>query len=160
MGDEQPDTCSALGWQMLWEASACSAAGQAASSGSSRFSSEAGERGVEGKILASKFAREQNMPYLGLCLGMHVASIDIARHLLNLPDAHSSEFNPTTPDPIIHLLESQEDVSNKGGTMRLGSFDCHVASLFWLLSVFALLCLLCLACSLKLCGVHAPVSAN
>ena len=87
-----------------------------------------GERGVEGKILASKFAREHNVPYLGLCLGMHVASIDIARHLLNKTDAHSSEFKPSTDHPIIHLLESQEDVSNKGGTMRLGSFDCQVVS--------------------------------
>ncbi len=85
-----------------------------------------GERGVEGKILASKFARENKIPYLGLCLGMHIASIDIARNILGHTDAHSSEFKKDSNYPVIALLEEQNNVSNMGGTMRLGSYPCKV----------------------------------
>lgn len=85
-----------------------------------------GERGIEGKVLASKFARENRIPYLGLCLGMHIASIDIARHVLGHSDAHSSEFDDTTSYPVIALLEEQNDVDKMGGTMRLGNYPCKV----------------------------------
>ena len=80
-----------------------------------------GERGVEGKITAAKWAREKKVPYLGLCLGMQVATIEFARNVLGLPKAHSTEFDPVTPDPVIALLEEQKKVSKKGATMRLGS---------------------------------------
>ncbi len=85
-----------------------------------------GERGVEGKVLASKFARETSIPYLGLCLGMHIASIDIARNILGYKDAHSSEFDTKTTHPVIALLEDQNSVSDMGGTMRLGNYPCRV----------------------------------
>ena len=85
-----------------------------------------GERGVEGKIIASKYAREHKIPYLGLCLGMHIASIDIARNILGHVDAHSSEFSESTTYPVIALLEDQNNVEEMGGTMRLGSYPCKV----------------------------------
>ncbi len=85
-----------------------------------------GERGVEGKILAAKFAREKKIPYLGLCLGMQIATIEFARNVLNLKDAHSTEFNRETPYPVIALLEEQQKIENKGGTMRLGSQPCQL----------------------------------
>ncbi|GAB4243276.1 MAG: CTP synthase [Candidatus Methylacidiphilales bacterium] len=85
-----------------------------------------GHRGVEGKILASKFAREQKIPYFGLCLGMQISTIDFARHVLGLQAAHSTEFNESTPDPVICLMTEQEGVTRKGGSMRLGSSPCRL----------------------------------
>ena len=87
-----------------------------------------GERGIEGMIRAASYAREQQIPYLGLCLGMQVMVIEYARGALNLPDANSTEFDVATPDPVIHIMEDQEDVSQKGGTMRLGSYPCRLIS--------------------------------
>jgi CTP synthase len=85
-----------------------------------------GNRGIEGKIIAAQFARERKIPYYGLCLGMQITVIEFARHVLGLKQAHSTEFNEKTPDPVIHLMESQKDVFSKGGTMRLGSYDCKL----------------------------------
>ncbi|MEK7824142.1 MAG: CTP synthase [Candidatus Eisenbacteria bacterium] len=83
-----------------------------------------GERGIEGKILAAQFARERGIPYLGLCLGMQVATIEFARHVAGWAQANSSEFDPSTPQKVIDLLSEQSDVTEKGGTMRLGSYRC------------------------------------
>jgi CTP synthase len=85
-----------------------------------------GERGIEGKILAAKYARENKLPYLGLCLGMQIATIEFARNVLHLEKAHSTEFDPNSPHPVIALQEEQKKVSKKGGTMRLGSQVCHL----------------------------------
>jgi CTP synthase len=85
-----------------------------------------GERGVEGKIMAAQYARERKLPYLGLCLGMQIATIEFARHVLKLEKAHSTEFDPATPHPVIALLDEQKKVSKKGGTMRLGSQPCQL----------------------------------
>jgi len=82
------------------------------------------KRGVEGKIRAARFARENGIPYLGLCLGMQVMVIEAARSLLKLADAHSTEFEPDTKNPVIFLMEGQKRVVRKGGTMRLGSYPC------------------------------------
>ena len=81
-----------------------------------------GERGVEGKIAAASYARENNIPCLGLCLGMQVMTIEYARNALGLSGAHSSEFDPRTPHPVIDLMETQRDVTEMGGTMRLGAY--------------------------------------
>jgi len=86
-----------------------------------------GERGVEGKIKAARFARETKVPYLGLCLGMQIATIEFARHVLKLDKAHSTEFDPATPHPVICLLDEQKKVTKKGGTMRLGAQPCQLA---------------------------------
>ena len=83
-----------------------------------------GHRGVEGKIKAANFARRNNIPYLGLCLGMQVAVIEFARNVLNITDAHSSEFDPHSRHPVIDLMPNQRQVSDKGGTMRLGNWVC------------------------------------
>lgn len=83
-----------------------------------------GKRGVEGMVLTSKFARENQVPYFGICLGMQIIAIDVARHILGLEDACSQEFAPDTKNPVIHLMEDQEDVENIGGTLRLGNYDC------------------------------------
>ncbi|MBI4659629.1 MAG: CTP synthase [Verrucomicrobia bacterium] len=85
-----------------------------------------GERGIEGKVQAAQFARERKIPYLGLCLGMQVASIEFARHVLKLEGAHSTEFDPNTPHPVIALLDEQKKVTQKGGTMRLGAQPCQL----------------------------------
>jgi len=85
-----------------------------------------GERGVEGKIRAAQYARENRVPYLGLCLGMQIASIEFARNVLGLAEAHSTEFNPQSPDPVIHLQETQRHVKRKGGSMRLGAQECQL----------------------------------
>jgi CTP synthase len=85
-----------------------------------------GERGIEGKIRAAQFAREHKIPYLGLCLGMQIATIEFARNALRLADAHSAEFNPTTPHPVIALLNEQRQVTKMGGTMRLGAQPCQL----------------------------------
>src|SRR5829696_7899057 len=79
-----------------------------------------GERGIEGKILAAKYARENKVPYLGLCLGMQIATIEFARNVLGLEKAHSTEFDPKSPHPVIALQEEQKTVTKKGATMRLG----------------------------------------
>ena len=81
-----------------------------------------GIRGVEGKIAAAAYARESGVPCLGLCLGMQVMTIEFARHVLGLNDAHSTEFEPSTQYPVIDLMNDQRDVTNKGGTMRLGAY--------------------------------------
>lgn len=83
-----------------------------------------GERGFEGKILAAQACRELHIPYFGLCLGMQVIVVEYARNVLHLERANSTEMNPATPYPVICLLEEQKSVSKKGGTMRLGSFEC------------------------------------
>lgn len=85
-----------------------------------------GSRGIEGKILAAQYAREKKIPYLGLCLGMHIAVIEFARHVLNFKDAHSTEFNEQSPYPVIDFLTGQRDVTQKGGTMRLGAYPCKI----------------------------------
>ncbi len=87
-----------------------------------------GKRGVEGKILAAKFARENNIPYFGLCLGMQVMLIEFARSVLKLSGASSTEFNKDTKYPVISLLEEQTNISKKGGTMRLGIYPCDLIS--------------------------------
>jgi CTP synthase len=81
-----------------------------------------GERGIEGKIAAAGYAREHDIPCLGLCLGMQAMTIEFARNVLGLQGAHSSEFDPTSPYPVIDLMESQRDVTDLGGTMRLGAY--------------------------------------
>ena len=83
-----------------------------------------GERGIEGKILAARFARERDIPYLGLCLGMQVMCIEFARHILDMEDANSTEFEPHSEHPIIHLMPDQRAVHDLGGTMRLGVYPC------------------------------------
>lgn len=87
-----------------------------------------GDRGVEGMITAARYAREQQIPYLGLCLGMQVAIIECARHLCGLHDAHSIELNPNTTHPVIALMPDQSDVEDIGGTLRLGSYPCVLDS--------------------------------
>ncbi|MEI7886315.1 MAG: CTP synthase [Actinomycetes bacterium] len=81
-----------------------------------------GERGIEGKIAAAGFAREQQIPCLGLCLGMQVMTVEFARNVLGLSGANSTEFDPATPHPVIDLMDSQREITNKGGTMRLGAY--------------------------------------
>ncbi len=83
-----------------------------------------GHRGIEGKILAAQYAREHKIPYLGLCLGMQVMCIEFARNVLGLENANSSEFDHTTPHPVIDLMIDQRDITDMGGTMRLGLYPC------------------------------------
>jgi CTP synthase len=83
-----------------------------------------GSRGIEGKILTAKYARENNIPFLGICLGMQCAVIEFARNVLHLEGAHSTEINPKTRYPVIDLMEEQKSVIDKGGTMRLGGYKC------------------------------------
>lgn len=85
-----------------------------------------GNRGIEGKILAVKYARENNVPFFGICLGMQMAVIEYARNVLGLADANSSEINPETTNPVIHIMEDQKYIEEKGGTMRLGKYPCHI----------------------------------
>jgi CTP synthase len=85
-----------------------------------------GSRGVEGKIQAIRHAREDGIPFLGLCLGLQCAVIEIARSVLGHPDANSTEFDPTTVHPVIDLMESQQDVADMGGTMRLGRYPARL----------------------------------
>jgi CTP synthase len=85
-----------------------------------------GERGIEGKIQAACYARETKLPYLGLCLGMQIATIEFARNVLKLAKAHSTEFDPNTPHPVIAMLDEQTKVTKKGGTMRLGAQPCQL----------------------------------
>ncbi len=85
-----------------------------------------GERGIEGKIAAIRYARENNIPFLGICLGMQCAVVEFARNVAGLPLAHTTEINPQTPDPVIDMMEEQKSVKKKGGTMRLGSYRCQI----------------------------------
>lgn len=85
-----------------------------------------GYRGVEGKIIAVKYARENNLPFFGICLGMQMATIEFARNVLNMPSADSTEMNPDTECPVIDMMEEQKKITIKGGTMRLGAFPCHI----------------------------------
>ena len=85
-----------------------------------------GHRGVEGKIVAVKYARENKLPFFGICLGMQMAAIEFARNVLGLKDAHSTEMDPGTKEPVIDLMEEQKKVTAKGGTMRLGAYPCDI----------------------------------
>ncbi len=85
-----------------------------------------GGRGVEGKIEAIKYARENKIPFLGICLGMQCAAIEFTRNVLQLKDAHTTEIDPDTTNPVIDLMEGQKDVKDLGGSMRLGSYDCEL----------------------------------
>lgn len=85
-----------------------------------------GNRGVEGKIEAVRYARETNLPFLGICLGMQVTVIEFARNVLGLKDANSREFDDITENPVIDIMSDQVDIEDLGGTMRLGAYPCHV----------------------------------
>lgn len=85
-----------------------------------------GNRGIEGKITAIKYARENGMPFFGICLGMQMACVEFARNVLGLANAHSVEMNPETPDAVIDMMEEQKQITTKGGTMRLGSYPCDI----------------------------------
>ena len=86
-----------------------------------------GERGVEGKIKAIQYVRENDIPYLGICLGMQCAVIEFARNVLNWPEASSTELHPNSKTPVIDLMPEQKKITRKGGTMRLGSYDCDLS---------------------------------
>ncbi len=83
-----------------------------------------GSRGIEGKIEAIKYARQNKIPFLGICLGMQMAVVEFARNVLGLKDANSTEFNKKTTNPVIHMMEEQKEIDKKGGTMRLGAYKC------------------------------------
>ena len=85
-----------------------------------------GDRGIEGKIAAVRYARENGLPFLGICLGMQCATIEFARHVLGLKGAHSTEFSPKTSHPVVDLMAAQKGVKDKGGTMRLGAWPCEL----------------------------------
>ena len=85
-----------------------------------------GDRGIEGKINAIKYVRENNIPFLGICLGMQCAVVEFARNILNKSDANSTEMNPNTKFPVIDIMENQKNIQNKGGTMRLGAYNCKL----------------------------------
>jgi CTP synthase len=85
-----------------------------------------GTRGTEGKIEMVRYARENKIPFFGICLGMQTATVEIARHLAGLENANSTEINPETPHPVISLLEEQMNIEDMGGTMRLGAYHCHL----------------------------------
>ena len=85
-----------------------------------------GDRGIEGMIEAIKYARENQVPFLGICLGMQMAVIEYARNVLGIQDANSAEFSNTTKNPVIHIMEDQKNIKKKGGTMRLGSYPCII----------------------------------
>lgn len=85
-----------------------------------------GHRGIEGKITAIQYARENNLPFFGICLGMQMAVVEYARNVLGLREAHSTEMNPETPYPVINLMEEQKKITKMGGTMRLGAYTCDL----------------------------------
>jgi len=87
-----------------------------------------GERGIEGMIQAARHARERGVPFFGICLGMQMAVVEFARHVCGLMGANSSEFDPTTPHPVIDLLPEQKTITDKGATMRLGAYPCDITS--------------------------------
>ena len=86
-----------------------------------------GERGIEGKIEAIRYVREQNIPFFGICLGMQMAVIEFSRNILGLTTANSSEMDPDTPHPVIAIMEAQKNITEKGGTMRLGAWKCDLS---------------------------------
>ena len=85
-----------------------------------------GSRGIEGKILAAKYARENKVPYFGLCLGLHMMVIEFGRYVLKNEEVNSAEFNRSTPHPVIDLMPDQQNITNMGGTMRLGLYNCDL----------------------------------
>ena len=85
-----------------------------------------GARGIDGKIESIKYARENNVPLLGICLGMQMLVVEFARNVLNLKDANSTEFDEITKTPVIHIMDEQKNIVQKGGTMRLGSYKCRL----------------------------------
>ena len=85
-----------------------------------------GSRGIEGKLCAIKYARENKIPFLGICLGMQMAVVEFARNVLGLKDANSAEFDKNTNNPVIHIMEDQKQITKKGGTMRLGAYPCKI----------------------------------
>jgi CTP synthase len=85
-----------------------------------------GHRGIEGKVIAVQYARENNIPFFGICLGMQCAVIEFARNVLGFADAHSTEMSHTTEHPVIDLMEEQKEITEKGGTMRLGAYACEL----------------------------------
>ncbi|NBT15875.1 MAG: CTP synthase [Chitinophagia bacterium] len=85
-----------------------------------------GHRGIDGKILAVQYARENGLPFFGICLGMQMSVIEFSRNVLKLPHAHSTEMDPNTSDPVIDLMEGQKTITSKGGTMRLGAYPCNI----------------------------------
>ena len=85
-----------------------------------------GHRGIDGKVIAVKYARENNIPFFGICLGMQCAVIEFARNVLGHADAHSTEMSRTTEHPVIDLMEEQKEITEKGGTMRLGAYSCEL----------------------------------
>jgi len=87
-----------------------------------------GHRGIEGKILAVRYARETNTPFFGICLGMQCAVIEFARNVLGFGNAHSTEMHPNTPHPVIDIMAQQKDITDKGGTMRLGAYSCLLSA--------------------------------
>ena len=87
-----------------------------------------GKRGIEGMIIAARIARENEIPYFGLCLGMQIAVIEYARNVLDIEEANSSEFDEKTPHPVIDIMEDQKQLADKGATMRLGSYECKLVS--------------------------------
>ena len=85
-----------------------------------------GDRGIEGMILAAKYARENNVPYFGICLGMQISVIEYARDVLGYADANSTELDPDTAHPVIHIMPDQKNIEDMGGTMRLGQYPCEL----------------------------------
>ena len=85
-----------------------------------------GDRGIEGKISAIRYARENKVPFLGICLGMQLAVVEYARNMAGLKGAHSSELDENTEYPVIDLMPEQKEISNMGGTMRLGAYPCKI----------------------------------
>ena len=85
-----------------------------------------GSRGIAGKIEAVQFARENNIPFFGICLGMQCAVIEFARNVLGLDDAHTTEIDESTKHPVISMMEEQKNIANLGGTMRLGAYNCQL----------------------------------
>lgn len=85
-----------------------------------------GNRGIEGKIVAVQYARENNLPFFGICLGMQMAVIEFARNVIGLKGAHSVEMDPNSPEPVINMMEEQKRITMMGGTMRLGSYPCNI----------------------------------
>ncbi len=86
-----------------------------------------GDRGIEGKVTAIRYARENRIPFFGICLGMQCAVIEFSRNILGMEDAHSTEMNRETSHPVIDIMEGQKDITRKGGTMRLGEYPCNIA---------------------------------
>jgi len=95
-----------------------------------------GNRGIEGKILAAKYARENKIPYFGVCLGMQLAVVEFARDILGLADANSGEFSETTKNAVIDIMDEQKSISDKGGTMRLGQYPCVITDGTKLLDIY------------------------